>query len=220
MSSCFLATYRPLVMNRDGREAIRRHAFPPFIDGSCRREPDFESLFPSITATCRGRNFAPRLQDGDRIAYLTAKGKYLDDSERGWRLVAVLKVIKRLSSHREAAAWYAEKRQPLPSNCFVEGNLPKPYEFTNGDPPAKIKKQVAATGDFARAIRLWDRTYRRRITDWPVFLVTQADFIELNNPPQLHEEQLRAVFGKIPGTRNPPNIACEKRDRLVKLAIG
>ncbi len=220
MSTCFLVTYRPLVKNRDGREAIRRHAFQPFIDGSCRREPDFESAFPSITATCRGRNFAPRVEVGDRIAYLTVKDKYLDDAKSGWRLVAVLKVIKRFSSPYEAALWYTEKGQPVPSNCFVEGNLPKPYEFTNRDPPSKIKRRVAATGDFIRAIRLWDKTYRRRITTSPVFLVTQAEFIELNNPPQLREDQLRAVFGKIPGTRNPPNIACEKLDHLVKLAIG
>src|SRR6266446_771339 len=114
---CFLATYRPLVKSLAGREAIRRHALSPFIDGSCRREPDFESRFPSITAACRGRNFAPRLQIGDRIAYLTVRGKYLSDHESGWRLVAVLKVIQRFPSHVTAASWYAGNKQALPSNC-------------------------------------------------------------------------------------------------------
>src|SRR5437879_479234 len=60
-ANCFLATYHPLAQTSCGRQAIREHALLPFIDGSCRREPDFESRFPSITATCRGRNCAPRL---------------------------------------------------------------------------------------------------------------------------------------------------------------
>ena len=88
---CFLATYRPLIQSASGRAAVRKHALSPFIDGSCRREPDFESAFPSITAMCRAGNFAPRLQIGDRIAYLTVKGKYLGHHEPGWRLVAVLR---------------------------------------------------------------------------------------------------------------------------------
>src|SRR5271157_5978822 len=112
----FLATYRPLVKSRAGREAIRQHALLPFIDGSCRREPDFESRFPSIAAICRAGTFAPRLLVGDRIAYLTVKGKYLDAREFGWHLVAVLRVIHRFESHKDAAAWYGRQNQPLPSN--------------------------------------------------------------------------------------------------------
>jgi hypothetical protein len=80
---CFLATYRPLVRSLAGRQAIQEYSLPPFIDGSCRREPDFESPFPSITATCRGGNFAPRLREGDRVAYLTVRGRYHGDRESG-----------------------------------------------------------------------------------------------------------------------------------------
>jgi hypothetical protein len=133
----FLATYRPLVKSRAGREAIRQHALLPFIDGSCRREPDFESRFLSIAAICRAGTFAPRLLVGDRIAYLTVKGKYLGAREFGWHLVAVLRVIHRFESHKDAAAWYGRQNQPLPSNCCVYGNLPRPFESTNGDPEVK-----------------------------------------------------------------------------------
>ena len=218
---CSLATYRPLIKRRSGREAIRQHALAPFIDGSCRREPDFESPFPSITATCRGGNFAPRLQLGDRIAYSTVKGKYRADAENGWRLVAVLRVIQRFESHNDAAAWYKQQNQPLPSNCLVDGNPPKPFELTNGDPPAEVKKRVAAAKyDFVGVIRLWDATYRERIAKHPVFLATEAEFLELIDPPQLHESQVRAIFGQIPSTLNPPQITCEQLERLVQLARG
>ncbi len=138
---CFLATYRPLVRTASGRQAIQEHDLLPFIDGSCRREPDFESPFPSITATCRGRNFAPRLRIGDRVAYLTVRGRYLCDRQSGWRLVAVLRVVQRFASHTEAAAWYQRQGRPLPSNCIVEGNPPKPLELTNGDPPKEVKER-------------------------------------------------------------------------------
>ena len=37
---CFLATFRPLIHSPGGRDAARRYGLPPFIDGSCRREPD------------------------------------------------------------------------------------------------------------------------------------------------------------------------------------
>jgi hypothetical protein len=45
--------------------------YPPFIDASCRREPDLESRYPSITALCREGHFAPHLHEGDVVAYMT-----------------------------------------------------------------------------------------------------------------------------------------------------
>jgi len=197
-----------------------QHALPPFIDGSCRREPDFESPFPSISATCRAGNFAPRLHVGDRIAYLTVKGKYIGDLERGQRMVAVLRVIQRFESHNEAAAWYRRQNQVPPSNCIVAGNPPKPFELTNGHPPKEVKLRLAAENDSVRAIRLWDATYRRRVDKWPVFLATEADFIEVSHPPQLCTTHMLAIFGRIRGTLNPPKISCEQLERLVQLATG
>ncbi len=217
---CFLATYHPLVESRCGRQAIRQHALPPFIDASCRREPDFESPFPSISATCHAGSFAPRLQVGDRIAYLTVKGRFIGDLERGWRIVAVLRVIQRFESHSEAAVWYRRQNQLPPSNCMVAGNPPKPFELTNGHLPKKVKERLAAERDFVRAVRLWDATYRRRVDKWPVFLATEAEFIKLSHPPQLCTADMLAIFGRIRGTQNPPMISCEELERLVQLATG
>jgi len=53
MTPTYVVTYRPLESTATGR---RVKTDPPFADGSCRREPDLESKFPSITALCRGRN--------------------------------------------------------------------------------------------------------------------------------------------------------------------
>lgn len=74
--SAYLVSYRPLVNRPAGVIAATRHGISPFVDGSCRREPDFQSEFPSISALCRGRNFAPRLRVGDTAAYITIKGRW------------------------------------------------------------------------------------------------------------------------------------------------
>ena len=55
----YLNSYRPLVLTTAGRQAITKYGLPPLTDGSCRREPDFESSHPSITALCRFTRFAP-----------------------------------------------------------------------------------------------------------------------------------------------------------------
>lgn len=154
----YLVTYRPLIRRAAGREAAVRFGLPPFIDGSCRREPDFESEVPSITALCRGANFAPRLHVGDTVAYLAVKARYPGESERRRRLTAVLRVEHRFSSHSDAAAWYRQEGLPLPSNCWVPGNPPVPYEQTVQDQPD---------------LRAWDKGYRYRARRWPIFLVTR-----------------------------------------------
>lgn len=215
---CFLTTFQPLIRTVGGRTAAQRYNLPPFIDGSCRREPDFESPFPSITATCRAGNFAPCLHVGDRVAYLTVKGKYAGDQAPGWRLVAVLRVTHRFSDHSEAAGWYVLQGCPVPSNCLVDDNPAKPFELTNGNPPAKVKKRVAAESDSRLAIRLWDSMYRRRVAEWPVFLATKAEFLELMRPPQLRELDIVEIFDRIPATLNPPEISCDQLERLVEIA--
>lgn len=167
---------------------------------------------------CRAGNFAPRLQVGDRVAYLTVKGKYAGEPEAGWRLVAILRVSHRFPSHKEAAGWYVGHGYPVPSNCLVDGNPPKPFEFTNRNPPAKVKERVAAESDFGLAVRLWDATYRRRVAEWPVFLATEAELLELSHPRQLRKAAIVETFGKVPATLNPSEIGCDRLERLVELA--
>jgi len=215
---CFLATFHPLVHNAGGRLAVERFGLPPFIDGSCRREPDLESPCPSITATCRAGGFAPRLHPGDTVAYLTVKGTYGADAFPGWRLVAVLNVEKRFETHDLAAAWYCSKGLALPSNCIVGGNPPKPLELTNGHPPAEIRARFPIASEPERAIRLWDAGYRQRIAKWPVFLVCRATLLDLHAPPQIVESDLLAVFGRIPGTLTPPLITRRQLDDLIQAA--
>lgn len=86
-----------------------QHEHPSFVDASCRREPDFESEYPSISCVCHGDKFAPRLIEGDRVAFLTVKLKLPRDRAACYRFVAALHVMKRFESHAEAAEWYRAK---------------------------------------------------------------------------------------------------------------
>jgi hypothetical protein len=223
---CFLATYTPLVRAAAGRRAIRVHGLPPFVDGSCRREPDFESAFPSISAICHGRNFAPRLDVGDCVAYLTVKGTYEDDEEKGWRVVACLEVIERCSTHEEAAAWYRDRGLPLPSNCVVPGNEPLSPDRTShglrsarGVDPNTCHPAKGCGGGCDDNLRGRDAEYRRRARKWPVFLITKAGFLDLVDPPQVTERDLWPIFGRVRGTQTPPEVSGHKFSRLFELAV-
>lgn len=214
--SDYLCSYRPLAASPAGRSAMALGHLPPFIDGSCRREPDFQAYAPSISALCRAGKFAPRLWPGDRVAYITGQGTY--QGGPGWCLVALLEVVERFESHEEAAEWYREHGWPLPSNCLVTGNPPQPFALTNQHPPKEVLERVNAMADPALAVRMWDATYLSRARQWPVFLACKAHYLELQKPPVLRRSDMEAVFGRIPGTQNPPQILPEQYSALEEVA--
>ena len=147
---------------------------------------------------------------------MTVKGKYLGDTEYGWRLVAVLRVIKQFSSHDEAASWYRQQRQALPANCLVDGNPPKRLALTHRNPPKEIKE--IAKGDAVLMVQEWDEEYHKRIAKWPDFRATEAEFMDLRNPPQVSRAHMIEIFDRIPGTQNPPIIKPDEMEQLRLLA--
>ncbi len=200
--SIYLVTYRPLNINQPGRKAVRKHNLPPYIDGGCRREPDLQSAFPSISAVCRAGKFAPRLKVGDTVVYITV----LDGATDTWRMTAILEVCERFESHKDAAEWYRNQGLPLPSNCLVKGNDPQPLDHTNGqsdecEMPVK-PRGCQPTGD--TTLRDWDESYQERVRNYPMFLRCEALCpVDLYNPPILTREDIKRIFGKMPSTRNP-----------------
>lgn len=200
----YLNSFRPLCHTKTGRLALERHELPPFIDASCRREPDFQSTFPSISALCRGRAFAPRLKEGDGIIYLTVKSEYPPVQFQHWRIVALLRVKRRFESHRDAASWYREQGVPLPSNCLVEGNNCLPFEMRAGPNPPD---QFGDPTDTEQVLRKWDASYKLRMRKYGTFLACETEFLELHQPPILTREMMLEIFGRIPSTQTPPRIS-------------
>ena len=200
----YLNSFRPLCFNKLGQIAINKYGLPPFVDASCRREPDFQSPYPSISALCRGAMFAPRLREGDSVVYVTVKGRYEPARFSHWRLVSILRVVRRFESHKDAAAWYSSNGLPVPSNCMVEGNSCLPYDMTIGViPPNKF----GSTSNTDALLRIWDRGYKDRASKYGVFLACEADFLELNQPPILTNEMMLQIFRRTPPTLNPPPIS-------------
>jgi hypothetical protein len=207
-----LVSYRPLIVKADGRRAIEKYGFHPFFDSSCRREPDFEADPPSITALCRGGNFAPHLNEGDIVIYLARKDlySYLSDKpqEKHWRFVALLEIDKRFNSHHEAAKWYKSENKKLPSNCLVACNQPLSLDKTA--PPRKYKKDLDG----------WDAFYQRRMSNHPVFLICTTQWMNLDNPPFMTEEIMRNIFGNLKGTQNPPRDITPEQLKKLKRFYG
>ena len=153
----FLNSFRPLIRYVEGQQAIRAFHLPPFVDYSCRREPDFMAQYPSISALCRVEKFAPRLHEGDIAVYITCKGSYQGIKPSHWRFVAILEIIKRFESHAEAARWYVDQGITLPKNCMVKDNPPLAIEMT------------APITEFGTDLSRWDLSYQKRARQCGVF---------------------------------------------------
>jgi hypothetical protein len=195
----YLNSYHPLCSEPSGQSTIKRHKLPPFVDGSCRREPDFQSAFPSVTALCRRKKFAPRVFEDDSITYIAVLKKYEPGMPAHWRYVATLKVVRRFESHEEGADWYVKKGLTLPVNCVVEGNPCLPYDMTIG----VTSKNSASTDEL---LADWDAAYKSRKEECGVFLVCQPEFLNLDDPPIVTREDMLRIFGRIPPTQNPTDI--------------
>jgi hypothetical protein len=213
--SIYLAKYHPLAEYPGGLEAIQKYRLSPFVDASCRREPDLESSYPSISTICHGVMFAPRLQPGDVVVYITSKGRYENLPVDHWRFTAVLKVIERFATHEEAAEWYQAKGLPLPSNCLVEGNKPLPLEVTCGfycddDDKERVPRNVAE----------WDERYQSRVEASSVFLVCKPLYIRLRNAPAINDNDVKLIFPnkKMPTARIPSVIAPETLQRILQMS--
>jgi len=210
----YLNSFKPLCQTKQGRVAIENFGFPPFIDTSCRREPDFQAAFPSISALCRGKMFAPRLSVGDSVIYMTVKGQYAPEKFRHWRLVAILRIFERFESHKDTAFWYREKGLSVPSNCIVDGNACLPYEMTAGT------SRFGDVENTDKLLRLWDSSYRSRAKRCGIVLACETEFLELYEPPILTDETLLQIFGRIPPTRTPPPISESEYRALRDIALS
>jgi hypothetical protein len=175
--SIHLVKFGPLASTKEGQAASARFNIPPYVDGSCRREPDFESRFPSISALCRAELFVPRLEVGDDVVYITLKSEY-GTAFRHWRIVARLKVFKRFESHPDAASWYRGEGMSLPSNCMVPGNEPMALERTSRGQSAC----APGCGSPTASLKEWNDRYQDRANRIPVFFVCKTVWMNLTDP--------------------------------------
>jgi hypothetical protein len=220
-----LNSFRPLCITPIGMRAISEHGCKPFIDASCRREPDFESNNPSITSLCRQEMFAPNLYPNDIIVYITVKGKWFRDYDHH-RLIAILEVINKRENHMQAASWYKTNCETgIPSNCMVPSNPPSSFHETAGNYEKKsdTEKFLSYSNEKQqligeRRIEIWNNDYLLKSKKWGDFIITKPIFRQLIDPPILLEGDMKKIFGKVPNTRNPNKITKEQFRELAKHA--
>jgi len=215
----FLNSYRPICSTAPGRKAMQKHGLPRFIDSSCRREPDFEARFPSVSGLCRVDRFVPRLLVGDLIAYMTCKIQISPGAPRTRYLSAILEVVSRFETHEEAARWYRSQGHLVPRNCMVPGNAPQAYDRTAGI-RARDREVYRANEGEETVLREWNAAYAARAASCSVFMACRPLFLELSSPPELTEGSLRRIFGRIPGTQTPPSISPSEMDELRTVACA
>ncbi|HEY3931073.1 MAG TPA: hypothetical protein VGM58_01745 [Verrucomicrobiae bacterium] len=192
----FLNSFHPLCKNENGQQICRQHNIHPFVDYSIRREPDFESLFPSITGLCRCNKLIGQVKENDFVAYVTVK------SAGPRRLVAILQVLHKLKNHSEGADWYHRNRLSLPRNCVVRDNDALPLSLAIPPPNFTTYKD-------------WSLGYVWRAKHYPSFLVCKAICgPELNTPPFVPEN----IFGRpFPNTRSPKQLTEKEFNKLRQL---
>jgi hypothetical protein len=203
----YLVSYRPLIITPKGREAVEHHNQMPFVDHSNRREPHLESEYPGISSICVDGVCVPKLEVGDRLLYITVKGHHYKTIKNHWCLVAALKVKEKLNSHEEAALWYKNVGEPIPSNCVVDYNEPLDIEAT--------------------ALEFFDEeVYKVRAEKYPSYLICDV----LNNkqgvacknlkmPKQLYKDDLMKIFYHVPVAEGSKIISDEQFEILMDMFV-
>jgi len=207
----YVTSFLPLCATQWGLNSSRVHHLLEFIDGSCRREPDFEHHNPSITGLCRP-GFSKRLKFGNRIIYWTN-----DRGVGGSYLVAILKVIATRISHEAAAAWYLENgHEQIPQNLFTAGNTPFPLNHSHRIINFKRLPSDEAT------VRKWNAQYRLRVNSHPDVAICEFTFGPNlgwptgNTPLLVSREDKEYIFRRIPNTRNAPKLLPNEWERFMK----
>lgn len=218
-----LNSFHPLCKNDLGKRAIQNYNLPPFIDSSCRREPDFENEYPSISSICRGSKFAPHLKMNDIVVYITIKGNYEPYEQNHYRIVAILQVIDIYKTHQIGQIEYSKLNVTVPSNCMVANNPPNRFERTAGnfDTSKQIKQFLGNTPANQATIgasRLyhWNNAYLWRSNQWPSFIRTKTIYKNYHNPVPLFQSDADKIFNEKMGTRSGKRITKEQLTTLGK----
>ena len=199
----FLNSFVPLAINKQGRESATIFNLPLFIDGSCRREPDFENSKPAITQLCRPTKLVTRLNIKDLVIYITKLNRY-GTKQTHWKLISILEVTDIVPDHNSALTFYKNNQIPVSQNIICNSTSPFPLDYTHG-----INENNKNETDANKVIKKWNAGYTYRAKKYPEVAITQVwnGILHLDNPPIINHQMMKSIFGRIPGTQNPPKLS-------------
>ena len=206
----YITSFYPLCSTSQGRKAVTKYNLNPYLDGSCRREPDFMHSFPCITGLCRP-NFVKKLEENDIIIYTTNKagvGRRL--------LIAILQVDFVFEDHYKASHWYALNNFPIPNNLMVLGNDPfsldKTHHRYGNEIKNLLKTNLKYRNDSSLIIRLWDKGYLNRSIKQKKVVICHYwnNYRDTMNPIEINKDDNNWIFNRLPGTQNPAELKDEE----------
>ena len=138
---------------------------------------------------------------GDLVIYITKLGRY--GSNPHWKLIGILEVIDLVCNHEQALHYYTKIGLPVSQNIMCGATSPVPLDHTHG-----ISGYNISNADAHFVIKKWDAGYNYRALKYPAVAISQVwkDVIHLDNPPIINHGMMRSIFGRIPGTQNPPQL--------------
>ena len=193
----WINTYPPLAASPAGPWTTFQPPLSPYVDASCRREPDLEAQRPAITGLCRAAA-VKRLRCEDVVAYFTVKRSCYGEAAWHRRLTAVLRVVAEERSHASAARWYEQHGFPLPRNIMVPGNGPLPLAQTEGgyrdeDGEIVLPKSLQ---DEARVLQHWEKLYQQRRYDVGAVRICEPIYVNVREGHPFRDHDVEKVFGK------------------------
>jgi hypothetical protein len=204
MTRIYFTSYYPLCHTAHGRAAADMYNLKPYRDGSCRLEPDFEKKYPCITSICRP-GFSKNLKVGNIVIYATNKNR-----EGHKYLIAILEVIKKVSTHEEAKKWYEKHHHDLPQNLMVSPNEPIPLNQTHN-------KKGWTQNHKIETLKEWDESYRKKILSTNSNVaICEVKYIELERPHLFDDPIQDSIFGTIHGTQNYYELTDMEWNKLLK----
>jgi hypothetical protein len=201
----YMSSFYPLCSTKKGRAAVSK-GFPEYIDGSCRREPDFQNEFPAITGLCRP-GFATKLKKDDIVIYTTNK-----KGVGSRKIVAVLEVMDdKCKNHQDASNWYKGKGHSIPNNIMVEET--KPFDLNETHQKGSWNSWIKEK----KGIKEWDEGYKKRAKDCAEVAICRSLYKNLIDPPELTESKMDEIFNGKPGTQNPAIVSLQEWKQLKKI---
>lgn len=204
----YLNSFYPLCSTKAGRTAILKYDLPDYIDGSCRREPDFKNKFPVITGLCRP-GFAQKLNVGDIVIYVTNK-----KGVGAKNVVSVLKVKEIFCNHNEAASFYQNKNYEVPNNLMVKQSKPFSLDKTH----QKFGWDVWVKNT---TLKEWDKQYLGRSRNPSSNKVVRCEklFEDVKSPIELNSSDWEEISKRKLCAQNPPKLTQLEWDKF-KLKIN
>lgn len=208
----YINSFIPLAFNKAGRIAAKTYNLPLYIDGSCRREPDFQNERPAITQLCRPQKLVPRLKIHDLVIYITKKGRY-GTKQAHWKFICILEVIDIQPDHNTAMTFYITNKFPVSQNIMCPLTTPYPLDMTHGLCGFSHSGLTPPT-----IILIWNRLYQSRANIYRQVAISRIwnNQIYLNNPIVIDHASMKRIFERIPGTQNPPSLTDIEWDNFKK----